>query len=204
MGRIRKIGEFVAEEFVKALPAIIFFAIGFNLIVFSTNLLLSEYKFGGFVVPTMAAIVVGKAVQVAETMAFFSRFESAPLILQVLFKTCVYTLFVFIARVIEAYFHYMINEGRLIGIFFFLYEQFSSVGMPTTRHLPGWHRFVFVQLWTFVLFLAYTTGAELNRLLGYGILTKLFFTRRMPATQEKGACPVCLLTQRSETSQSNQ
>jgi hypothetical protein len=182
MGRIRKIGEFVAEEFVKALPAIIFFVIGFNLIVFSTNLLLSEYKFGGFVVATMAAIVVGKAVQVAETMAFFSRFESAPLILPVLFKTCVFTLFVFIVRVIEAYIHYMINEGRLIGIFFFLYEQFSSVGMLSARHLPGWQRFVFVQLWTFILFLVYTTGAELNRLLGYGILTKLFFTRRMPQT----------------------
>jgi hypothetical protein len=201
MGRIHKIGEFVAEEFVKALPGIIFFVIGFNLIVFSTNLLLSEYKFGGFVVATMAAIVVGKAVQVAETMAFFSCFESAPLIRPVLFKTCVFTLFVFIARLMEAYIHYMINEGRLIGIFFFLYEQLSSVGMLSARHLPGWHRFVFVQLWTFVLLLAYTTGAELNRLLGYGILTKLFFTRWMPANQEKGARPVCLVTQRSETSQ---
>jgi hypothetical protein len=139
----------------------------------------------------MAAIVVGKAVQVAETMAFFSRFESAPLILPVLFKTCVFTLFVFIARVIEAYIHYMINEGRLIGIFFFLYEQFSSVGTPGARHLPGWHRFVFFQLWTFVLFLAYTTGAELNR-------TKLFFTRRMPANQEKGARPVCLGTDQTK------
>jgi hypothetical protein len=179
-GRRRKIGEFAADELVRALPATIFFAIGFNLIVFSTNLILDDnpLRFGGFVVATVAALVIGKAVLVAETMPFFRRFESAPLILPVLFKTCVYTLFVFIARLIEAYIHYMINEGRPIGIFSFMYEQFSSVGMPSTRHLPGWHRFIFIQLWIFVLFLIYTAGSELNRLLGCRMLTKLFFTRR--------------------------
>jgi hypothetical protein len=178
--RIRKIGEFVAEEFVTALPAIIFFAIGFNLIVFSTNLILNDHflQFGSFIVATIAGLVVGKAVLVAETMPFFRRFELVPLILPVLFKTCVYTLFVFIARLIEAYIHYMINHSRLIGIFSFMYEQFWSVGTPSTRHLPGWHGFMFIQLWIFVLFLIYTTGTELNQVLGDGMLTKLFFTRR--------------------------
>jgi len=42
----------------------------------------------------------------------------------------------------------------------------------------SWHRFVFIQLWIFVLFLIFTTGAELNRLFGYGMLATLFFTRR--------------------------
>lgn len=179
-GLIHKIGEFVAEEFVRALPAITFFMIGFNLVVFSMSLILNDrfLHFGSFIVATMAALVVGNAVLVAETLPFFRRFELAPLILPVLFKTCAYTLFVFIARVIEAYIHYMINEGRLIGIFSFMYEQFLSVGMPSTRHLPGWHSFMFIQLWIFVLFLIYTTGAELNRVLGYGMLTELFFTRR--------------------------
>ncbi len=75
-------------------------------------------------------------------------------------------MFVFIARLIEAYIHYMIDKGRMIGFFPFLYGQFS------------WQRFVFVQLWIFVLFLIFTTGLELNRLFGYGMLGRLFFTRR--------------------------
>jgi len=167
-GRIRKAGEFVAEEFMHALPAMVFFATGFNLIVFSTNLILSQYflRVGSFMLATAAALVVGKAVLVADTMPFLNRFESAPLIQPILFKTCVYTVFVFIARLIEAYIHYIIDTGRLIGFFPFMYEQFS------------WHRFVFIQLWIFVLFLMYTTGTELNRLFGYGMLAKLFFRHR--------------------------
>jgi len=162
---MRKIGAFVMAKSVKVLPTIIFFAIGFNLVVFSTNLILSDHflQFGSFIVATLASLVVGMAVLVAETMPFFRRFESAPLILPVLFKTCVYTLLVFIARLIGAYIHYMINERRLIGFLSFMYEQFSSVGTPSTPHLPGWHRFAFIQLWIFVMFSIYTTGAELNR-----------------------------------------
>jgi hypothetical protein len=166
--RARKVIEFIVEEFLHALPAVVFFAIGFNLIIFSMNLVLSQYllRFGSFMLATTAALIVGKAVLVADKMPFLRRFESAPLIQPILFKTCVYTVFVFVARLIEAYIHYMIDKGRIIGFFPFMYEQFS------------WHRFVFVQLWIFVLFLIYTTGSELNRLFGYGMLAKLFFTRR--------------------------
>jgi hypothetical protein len=166
--RVRKAGEFIVEEFVHALPAMVFFAIGFNLIVFSMNLILSQYfvRFGSFMLATTAALVVGKAVLVADTMPFLNRFEPAPLIQPILFKTCVYAVFVFIARLIEAYVHYIIDTGRLIGFFPFMYEQFS------------WQRFIFIQLWIFVLFLIYTTGSELNRLFGYGMLAKLFFKHR--------------------------
>jgi hypothetical protein len=105
------------------------------------NLILSQYllKFAGFVVATTSAPVVGKAVLVAETMPFFRRFESAPLIRPVLFKTCVYTVFVFLARLIEAYIHYMIDQGRLTGFFPFMHDQFSwylhdsSGGEPAVR-----------------------------------------------------------------------
>jgi hypothetical protein len=168
MAWTRKLFEFLTEEFLHALPAIVFFAIGFNLIVLSMNLVLSEYllHFGNFMVATTLALLVGKAVLVADKMPFLRRFESAPLIQPILFKTCIYTVFVFIARLIEAYIHYMIDTGRMIGFFPFIYERFS------------WHRFAFVQIWILVLFLLFTTGLELNRLFGYGMLTKLLFMHR--------------------------
>jgi hypothetical protein len=75
--RIHRIWAFVAEEFVHALPAIVFFAVGFNFIVFSMNLILSQYflRLGSFMVATTMALVVGKAVLVADKMPFLSRFE---------------------------------------------------------------------------------------------------------------------------------
>jgi len=41
----------------------------------------------------------------------------------------------------------------------------------------SWHRFAAIQIWIFVLFLIYTSVAELNARLGNGKLMKIFFTR---------------------------
>ena len=132
---IRRIWAVAAEEFVHALPAVVFIAVGFNLIVFSMNLILSQYflKLGSFMVATTTALVVGKAVLVADKMPFLRRFESAPLIQPILFKTCIYTAFVFIARLIEAYIHYMVDTGRVIGFFPLLYDQFSWHRLASVR-----------------------------------------------------------------------
>jgi hypothetical protein len=158
----------LAEEFRHALPAMVFFAIGFNLVVLSMNLVLAQYfiHFGGFLVATTAALVVGKAVLVADKMRFLRRFDTAPLIRPILFKTLVYWAFVFVARLIEAWVHYAIDTGRLTGFAAFTVEQFS------------WHRFLFIQLWILVLFLIYSTASELNSAFGHGELVRVLFTRR--------------------------
>ena len=41
----------------------------------------------------------------------------------------------------------------------------------------AWRRFAAVQIWIFVLFLVYTTAAELSELFGHGELRRLFFER---------------------------
>lgn len=105
----------LSEEFRHALPAIVFFAIGFNLIVFSMDLVLAKYfvHIGGSLLATTAALVVGKAVLVADKMPFLRRFDTAPLIRPILFKTLVYWAYVFIARLIEAWIHYSVETGQL-------------------------------------------------------------------------------------------
>jgi hypothetical protein len=52
-------------------------------------------------------------------------------------------------------------------------------GIPeyATAHF-SWHRFAAIQIWIFVLFLIYTSVAEVNAVLGDGALAKIFFTRR--------------------------
>ena len=84
--QIRKILElpipaFILKEINEALPAIVFFAVGFNLVVLTTQLILDDYgaQFAGFMVATAAALLVGKAVLVAKVLPFFRRFDNAPL-----------------------------------------------------------------------------------------------------------------------------
>jgi hypothetical protein len=158
------------HEFRLLLPPTIFFFIGFNLIVLTTRLILDDYlvQFAGFFVATTAALIVGKVVLVADKMPLLHRFDHAPLAQPIVFKAVVYTLLVFVARLVEAFVHYA-TEGGAIGHGAFIEHQLGHF---------SWHRFIAIQLWIFVLFLIYVTANEINDLLGDGELFKIFFTRR--------------------------
>lgn len=155
------------EEFLHVLVPTIYFMVGFNLIVFSTQLILARYliHIGGFLLATTSALIVGKAVLVADNMPFLRRFDTAPLIWPILFKTFVYWIFVFVARLLEANIRYWIEHGTLQGLLPYMVERFS------------WHQFAFIQLWILVLFLIYVTASELNTLFGQGELLRILFTR---------------------------
>jgi hypothetical protein len=160
-------------EFRHVLPPTLFFLIGFQLISFTKQLILAQYDihFTGFMIATVAALVVGKAVLVADKMPFLRRFDRAPLIRPILFKTVVYCLFVFVARLLEAFIRFWLVGNPPGGFLEELHSSFS------------WHRFVAIQLWVFVLFLIYVTASELNTLFGDGELRRILFTRRASELQ---------------------
>src|SRR5690349_2403309 len=138
-----RVGAALLREFRHILPPTLFFFVGFHLIVYTKQLILAEHQiqFTGFMIATVAALVVGKAVLVADKMPFLSRFDRAPLIQPILFKTAVYWVFVFLARLLEAFIHSVIIDGDPPDSFFSeLHAAFS------------WHRFIAVQLWILVLF----------------------------------------------------
>ncbi len=161
------IPAFLIKEIREALPAMVFFAIGFNLIVLTTQLILDDYgaQLAGFMVATATALVVGKVVLVARALPFFRRFDTAPLILPIVFKTVVYWSVVFLARFLEKLAEYLLAGARI-----------GNIPEYVTTHFT-WHRFGAIQIWIFVLFLIYVTADELNTLFGHGELFKIFFTR---------------------------
>jgi hypothetical protein len=69
-----RIGTRLLHETRQALPPTIFFFVGFNFVVF-TNLLLADYAVAvsSFMLATVAALVVGKAVLVANAMPYLRR-----------------------------------------------------------------------------------------------------------------------------------
>jgi len=158
-GSVRRVGGFLLREFREILPPTIFFFIGFNLIVLTTNLLLADYgaAFGSFMIATGAALVVGKAVLVANAMRTIRRYDRAPLIRPILFKTVFYWAIVFVARLLEHWIRFWLIEHHPLGTF-----------LPHMVATFDWHRFIAIQLWIFVLFLVYVTATELNHLFGEG------------------------------------
>lgn len=167
-GRAATAWHWYLHEMRLLLPPTIFFAVGFNLVLFTQNLVLAQYRqqLAGYLVAVMAALVVGKAVLVADKMPFLRLFDRSPLIYPIVFRSLVYWAFVFAFRLIEAFLHYVFEHGHAAGFGEHMIGVFS------------WHRFLFVQIWILVLFLVYVTAAELNALFGDGELFRLFFRWR--------------------------
>ena len=184
-----KVRGVLLHEFHEVLPPTIFFFIGFNLILFSKRLLLADYliQFSGFMVATTSALVVGKTVLVADKMPFLRRFDHAPLIQPILFKTLVYTSLVFVVRLLEAFVHYLV-EGGIMGGGGFLQDLLGRF---------RWDHFIAVQLWLFVLFLVYVTANEFNTLVGDGELSKIVFTRPSSALKSTRRARIRQLTRLS-------
>ena len=169
VGLARRVGAFLLREFLEILPPTIFFIIGFNLIVLTTNLILADYgaQFASFMLATAGALIVAKALLVANAMSVIRRYDRAPLIRPILFKTVFYWAAVFIARLLEHWIEYLLSRDYVFGGF--LKNEIAAF---------SWHRFIAVQLWIFVLFLVYVTASEFNRLFGHGELRRILFTYR--------------------------
>src|SRR5262249_21015851 len=165
----RGVGARILHELRAAVPPTIFFFVGFNFIVLTTNLLVADYAVAvsNFMLATVAALVVGKAVITANAMPFLKLFDRAPLIQPILFKTAIYWIAVFFARLAERFVHFSIVEGNPPGDFVpYLITGFS------------WPRFSAISLWILVLFLIYVTASEFSLLFGPAEMRRLLFAYR--------------------------
>jgi hypothetical protein len=167
-GIARRIGGRLLHEAREALPPTIFFFVGFNFIVLTTNLLVAQYlvAVSNFMLATLGALVVGKAVLVANKMSLLRRYDRAPLIKPILYKTAFYWVVVFLARLLERFVHFALAGNPPADFPSYLVTTFS------------WHRFSAISLWILALFLIYVTASEFSHLFGPGELRRLFFTSR--------------------------
>src|SRR5580700_11897001 len=159
---------FIVKQIRHVLPPTLFFAVGFIVIVLTTQLILADYliHFTNFIVVTLSALVVGKAVLLANAVPVFRRFDTAPIVQPILFKTIIYCIVVLLVRILEQVVKFFLAGGAFSEIPDYIANHFS------------WNRFIAIQIWIFILFLIYTIAAELNSLFGSGELAKILLTRR--------------------------
>ena len=175
------------------LPPTVFFFVGFNLILWTKRLILEEHgvEFSGFLTATLAALLVGKAVLVTDNLPFMRRFDGAPIIQPILFKSAIYWLCVFIVRIAEELVHFLWDGGSLTDFPTYLIGHFS------------WSRFLSIQIWLMVLFLIYVTAHELNTLFGDGELNRLFFRWRASEAKLTRRHRIRLLTRLNRLTEAN-
>ena len=176
-----------------AFPPTIFFLVGFNLILWTKRLILQEHgvEFSGFFTAIVAALLVGKAVLVTDNLPFMRRFDGAPMIQPILFKSAIYWVCVLIVRLAEEVVHFVAAGGAIAAFGNHFVNHFS---------LP---RFLSIQIWLMVLFLAYVTIHELNQLFGDGELYRLFFRWRSSEAKLTRRQRIRLLTRLNRLTEAN-
>jgi hypothetical protein len=176
-----------------AFPPTIFFLVGFNLILWTKRLILQEHgiEFSGFFTAFVAALLIGKAVLVTDNLPFMRRFDGAPLIQPILFKSAIYWVCVLMVRLTEELVHFIAAGGAVAD-----FGDHFAVQFPLARFLS-------IQIWLMVLFLVYVTIHELNALFGDGELYRLFFRWRSSEAKLTRRQRIRLLTRLNRLTEAN-
>ena len=190
---LRRAFDWWLAQVKHALPPTIFFFVGFNLILWTKRLILEEHgiDYTGFFTATVAALLVGKAVLVTDNLPLMRRFDTAPMIRPILFKSTIYWMCILIVRLAERLFHFLAAGGAIADFPNYLVGQFS------------WPRFLSIQIWLMVLFLVYVTTHELNMLIGDGELYRLFFRWRSSEAKLTRRRRIRLLTRLNRLTEAN-
>ena len=153
------------REIIGAIPTILFFFIVFQLLALTKALLLKGYgiEVSTFLNATIAALVVGKVLPIVDLLPMMNRFPDKPLIYNIVWKTCIYMVAVFVVRYVE----------HLIP-FIREYKNFGAANSHLFNEIV-WPHFWIVHLWLLVCFFMYCTIRELGRILGYEQIRSMFF-----------------------------
>ena len=167
-----KLATTLKKEFFELLPPTIFFFVALHIVMFIRVLMLE----GTGVAPSssvsiaVAALILGKAVLIADMLPLINRFPNKPLIYNVAWKTLIYLL---VATLIH-YLERLIDFWRQTGGF--------VAGNQKLLAEIVWPHFWAIQIILLVLIVMYCTMHELVRVIGKEKALRIFFGP-MPAPE---------------------
>src|SRR5437762_10788150 len=167
-----KVSFKLKKEFLALLPPTIFFFVALHIVAFIRVLMLRGTGISplGSVSIAVSALILGKAVLLADMLPLINRFPDKPLIYNVTWKTLIYLL-------VSALIHYL---ERLVDF----WRQAGSFVAGNQKLLAEivWPHFWAIQIILFVLIVMYCTMHELVRVIGREKVLRIFFGP-MPAPE---------------------
>ena len=162
---MKSFAEFVKHEVRELIPPTIFFLIAFEVLAISKTLMLRQYgvSISAFAGVVIGALLVAKAVLIADLLPFFNRFPHKPLIYNVLWKTMIYVIASMIIHYLE---HLIPMWWRTL--------DFAAANRRLYDEMV-WPHFWAIQLWLVLLLFMYCTSRELVRAIGPHEASRMFF-----------------------------
>jgi hypothetical protein len=153
------------EEFFKILPPTIYFFVALHLVMFIRVLMLEGTGLSPFSSASIAvtALVLGKAVLLADMLPMINRFPAKPLIYNVAWKTVIYVLMAGVIHYLERLVDFWRQAGGFVA------------GNQKLLAEIIWPHFWAIQIILFVLIAMYCTMHELVRVIGKEKAMRIFF-----------------------------
>ena len=153
------------EEFFKLLPPTIFFFVALHIVAFVHVLMLERTGISpsSSVSIAIAALLLGKAVLIADMLPIINRFPNKPLIYNVAWKTVIYWLISVAIHYVERLIEFWRQTGSFVAGNQKLFAEIV------------WPHFWAIQIILFVLIAMYCTMHELVRVMGREKVMRIFF-----------------------------
>jgi hypothetical protein len=160
-----KLSEKIKEEIKELLPPTLFFFIALHLVAFVRVLILkgTGIALGTSVSVTVAALILGKAVLIADLLPFINRYPGKPLAYNIAWKTTIYFLVAMVVHYLERLIDFWRETGSLIE------------GNHKLLAEIIWPHFWAIQIFLLVLILMYCTAREFIRVVGGDKVRRIFF-----------------------------
>jgi hypothetical protein len=164
--------EKIKEEFLLILPPTIYFFIALHIVALIRSLML---KGGGIAITSsisiaVSALILGKAVLLADLLPLINRFPERPLTFNVGWKTLIYVIVAGILHYLERLYDYARDAGGVVA------------GNERLLHELIWPHFWAVQILLVWLVVTYVTIHELARVIGEDRMKRIFFGPMAPPT----------------------
>jgi hypothetical protein len=160
-----KLSTTLKKEFFELLPPTIFFFVALHIVAFVRVLMLK----GTGIAPlstisiAVAALILGKAVLIADMLPMVNRFPNKPLIYNVAWKTLIYLLMATLIHYLERLVDFWRQAGSLVA------------GNEKLLSEIIWPHFWAIQIILLVLIVMYCTMHELVRVIGREKVLRIFF-----------------------------
>ena len=167
-----KLSAKVKEELEALLPPTLFFFVALHILTFIRSLMIkgTGVPLGTSASVAVAALILGKAVLLADLLPFVNRYPDYPLVYNIGWKTTLYALMATLIHYIER----MVASWRSAGGFVADNEKFLAA--------IDWPRFWAIQIVLVTLILGYCTIHEVVRVIGRDTARRMFFGP-MPSKQ---------------------
>jgi hypothetical protein len=167
-----KLSAKIGEDIRALLPPTIFFFVALHLVALVRALMLkgTGIPVSTSVSVTIGALIIAKAVLIADLLPFINLYPHRPLIYNVAWKTVIYFLVASLVHYLERLFDYWREVGTLIAANDKLLSEIV------------WPHFWAVQIFLALLILMYCSSRELIRVIGKDKVRELFFGPSRSAT----------------------